>query len=249
MKKYLYILVAAGVLAGCGQQSDTASTPTKEQTSSEQATTESPTTEQLSTEKPAEVEKKKTQEEDIHDHKDTAFKDTESKAPGVKKTYPLTKLTTETVDKTIKVKDNETVLYTEDTGHGIPTKPAGEGQEFHAILDVTFKDLKMYMLDNGTFITADPQHVEVIKTGDHYNQYPVYKMHADDVKYLDSLNKEDPEYDAYVKYAEDYGTRQYDYKREMLMHTAIHEVNDATPESLTIPEEHFLSLDQFKAKK
>ncbi|GGB00140.1 hypothetical protein ERX37_08120 [Macrococcus hajekii] len=226
MKKYLYILLAAGILTGCSQTESTEKT--------ERATAEN---------------KNKTQEEDIHDHTDTAFKDTESLSPGIKKTYPLTQLKTETIDNTIQVKDNETVLYTEDTGHGIPTRPAGEGQKFHAILEVTFEKLKMYMIENGTFITADPVHVEVIETGHSKNKYPIFKMHKDDVKYLNSLDHKDPRYKAYVKYAEDYGQRQYDYKREMLMHTAIHQVNNETPNSLTIPEEPFLSFEQFKQKK
>ncbi len=239
MHKYLYILLAAGLLTGCAQKDDSASTQaTKEKVSS--ATTEQPS---------AEKNIQKTQEEDIHDHEDAAFKDTESLKPGVKKTYPLTKLTTETIDKRVRAKDNDTVLYTEDTGHGIPTKPAGEGQEFHAILEVKFDHMTMYMLDNGTFITADPQHVEVIKTGNSMNKYPVFKMHEDDEKYLKSLDQHDPEYQDYVKYANEFGKRQYDYKREMLMHTAIHAVNHATPGSLTIPEEHFKPFDVFKNEK
>ncbi|ULG72554.1 hypothetical protein [Macrococcus brunensis] len=242
MQKYLYILLAAGLLTGCAQKDD--STSKQDQLSTEEKAT-SETTEQPSTEEKT----KKTQEEDIHDHEDVAFKDTESLKPGVKKTYPMTKLTTETIDKTIKVKDNDTVLYTEDTGHGIPTKPAGEGQEFHAILDVKFDNMTMYMLENGTFITADPKHVDVIKTDDNENKYPVFKMHEDDQKYLNSLDKKDPKYQDYVKYANSFGKRQYDYKREMLMHTAIHSVNNKTPGSLTIPEEHFKPFDVFRKEK
>ncbi|KAA1042471.1 hypothetical protein ERX35_000895 [Macrococcus equipercicus] len=182
-------------------------------------------------------------------HHHHAFKDGQTIAVGKVKTYPLTKLKTTTIDHTIKVKDNDTIIYTEDTGHGIPTKPAGEGHTFHAILKVTYKQLSMYMLDDGTFVTADPKHVVVTEKGHHSNNYPQYKMHEDDVHYLNSLDKKDADYKSYKTYAQQFGQRQYDYTREMLMHTAIHAVNHQTPNSLEIPKESFQSFEAFKKAK
>ncbi|TDM12588.1 hypothetical protein [Macrococcus lamae] len=173
-------------------------------------------------------------------------RDGEELPVGQKKTYPLTKLKTETIDQTIKVKDNETIIYTEDTGHGIPTKPAGEGHSFHAILKAELKDMTMYMLDDGTFITADPKYILIEKEGRGKNIYPQFKMHEDDKKYLNSLDKKDVDYAAYKQYANQFGQRQFDYNRELLMHTAIHAVNHRTPDSLEIPKETFKSFEAFK---
>lgn len=220
MKYLLYIMIAV-LLTGCGNNSN----------HSENKTTESPSTE-------------------THDsHSKTEHSGNDKKMDvGIKKTYPITQLKTETIDKTIKVLDNETIIYTEDTGHGIPTKPAGEGHTFHAILEATYKNMKMYMLEDQTFITADPKHVEVVKEGKSTNYYPAYTLHDEDKKYLESLNKNDAQYPAYEKALKKFAERQYDYKREMLMNTAIYAVNGRTPDSFSIPEESFDTFEQYKKK-
>ncbi len=162
------------------------------------------------------------------------------------KTYPLTKLKTTNVNQTVKVLDNDTMIYTEDTGHGIPTKPAGEGHTFHAILKITYNNLSMYMLDDGTFITADPKHVSVEQQNNGNPTYPHYEMHEDDAAYLNSLNKKDRDYKAYERYVKEFGKRQFDYQRELMMHTAINAVNHRTPDSFEIPKESFMSFEAFK---
>ncbi|WP_414049374.1 hypothetical protein [Macrococcus animalis] len=169
--------------------------------------------------------------------------------PGTIKKYPVKGIVTKTISKIIKAKDNDTIIYSEDTGHGVPTIPAGEGHEFTAISEVNYKELKMYMLQDGRFITANPKHVEVVSSDDTSHFYPKFQMHKEDYKYLDTLNKKDPDYKAYEDYAIKFGSTQYDSKKELLMFTAIHQVNDKTEGSFVIEDTPFLSFEDFKKSK
>lgn len=216
--KYLSYILIAMLLVGCSNKAEDQTTHT---TSAVKAT------------------------DDEHSHHIT-----DGKAIPVRtqKTYRLTKLKTETIDYQIKVKDNDTIIYTEDTGHGIPTKPAGEGHQFHAILKADYKKLSMYMLDDGTFITADPKHVSIIKKGRNSAAYPHFKLNPVDKKYLKSLNHKDKQYKNYIKYVNRFGTQQFDDKRELLMFTAIHKVNGKTESAVTLPDETFKSFESFKKK-
>lgn len=117
------------------------------------------------------------------------FGSVEKLRPGKIKKYPVKGVESKTISKVIKVKDNDTIIYSEDTGHGIPTIPAGENHEFTAISEVTYKDLKMYMLQDGRFITADPKHVEIVSSDKSAHFYPKFEMHEEDYKYLDTLIK------------------------------------------------------------
>lgn len=218
--KYLLYIMTIVLLAGCGTTQ-----------SNEKKTNETKTTETASS------------HTEVHHSKND-----QKLEVGTKKTYPITKLKTETIDKTIKVLDNKTIIYTEDTGHGIPTKPAGEGHEFHAILEATYKNMKMYMLEDKTFITADPKYVKVVKEGKEASYYPAYSLHEDDKKYLNTLDKKDPQYASYEKALKKFAERQYDYKRELLMNSAIYAVNGRTPDSFSIPEESFDTFEQYKKK-
>lgn len=177
------------------------------------------------------------------------FGSVEKLSPGKIKKYPVKGVETKTISKLIKVRDNETIIYSEDTGHGIPTIPAGEDHEFSAISEVIYKDLKMYMLQDGRFITADPKHVEIVSSDKSTHFYPKFEMHEEDYKYLDTLNKNDKDYPAYEKYAKNYGTTQFDSKRELLMFTAIHQVNNKTEGSFVIEDTPFKSFEEFKNSK
>lgn len=210
---------------------------------------------------PSEKKESQTKTEATADNKDKALKPlsekeatkifgaVESQKPGVTKKYPVKGITTKTISEIIKVKDNKTIIYTEDTGHGIPTVPAGEGHEFYAISEVKYKDMAMYMLQDGRFVTADPKHVEVVSQNDDEHYYPIYKMHEDDEKYLASLDKNDPDFKAYEQYTKDFGQKQFDSKRELLMHTAIHQVNNQNEGTFVIKNEPFKPFDAFKKSK
>lgn len=177
------------------------------------------------------------------------FGSVEKLSPGKTKKYPVKGVESKNISKVIKVKDNETIIYSEDTGHGIPTIPAGENHEFTAISEVTYKDLKMYMLQDGRFITADPNHVKIISSDKSAHFYPKFEMHEEDYKYLDTLNKNDKDYLAYENYAKNFGATQYDSKRELLMFTAIHQVNNETEGSFVIEDTPFKSFEDFKSSK
>lgn len=177
------------------------------------------------------------------------FGSVEKLSPGKIKKYPVKGVESKTISKVIKVKDNETIIYSEDTGHGIPTIPAGEDHEFSSISEVTYKDLKMYMLQDGRFITADPKHVEIVSSDKSAHFYPKFEMHEEDYKYLDTLNKNDKDYKAYENYAKKFGATQYDSKRELLMFTAIHQVNNETEGSFVIEDTPFKSFEDFKSSK
>ncbi|MCU7556325.1 hypothetical protein [Macrococcus capreoli] len=169
--------------------------------------------------------------------------------PGITKVYPVKGLKLKTMSSIIQSKDNDTIIYSEDTGHGIPTIPAGKDHQFIAIAEVTYQDLKMYLLQDGRYITANPKHVEIVKSDETAHFYPKFEMHQDDYKYLNTLDKSDPKYKAYEKYAINFGEKLYDSKKELLMYTAIHQVNGQTEGSFEIKEEPFQSFEQFKAKK
>lgn len=169
--------------------------------------------------------------------------------PGFTKKYPIKGMQSETISKIIKVKDNDTLIYSEDTGHGKPTIPAGEGNKFYAISEIKYKDLAMFMLQDGRFITSNPKSIEIIRSNDEKHFYPKYEMHEDDQKYLERLNKKDPDYKAYEKYTKNFGQTQFDSKRELLMHTAIHQVNGKNEGRFVIEEALFQSFEAFKHKK
>lgn len=105
------------------------------------------------------------------------------------------------------------------------------------------------MLQDGRFITADPKHVEIVSSDKSTHFYPKFEMHEEDYKYLDTLNKNDKDYPAYEKYAKNYGTTQFDSKRELLMFTAIHQVNNKTEGSFVIEDTPFKSFEEFKNSK